>query len=91
MRDFHGVRDFRSIQKRFDDRQDNFNRRFNSMWSMVKTIIIIGFLMIIAWWGFMGFVAYKATDVATKTDFSDGIKPVLEKIWCGEPGCLDKK
>jgi ABC-type uncharacterized transport system permease subunit len=33
------------------------------------------------------YVAYKAANV----DWSGGVKPVIERVWCGEVGCMDKK
>ena len=48
------------------------------------------FILIICVWGFNMFVMYKAVSSVQSQDYSKGIKPVIEKIWCGESGCLDK-
>jgi hypothetical protein len=33
-------------------------------------------------------LAYKAVTVAGEQDWSGGIKPVIERLWCGKPGCF---
>jgi len=32
----------------------------------------------------------KVAGIAAKSDFSNGIKPVLAQAWCGSTTCLDK-
>jgi hypothetical protein len=50
----------------------------------INWIISSGFIITILWWLCWGFVAYKVYNV----DWSGGIRPVIEKAWCGQPGCI---
>jgi hypothetical protein len=51
----------------------------------LSTFIVIVFIVILGWWCFVGYLAVK---VSNDVDFSHGIKPAIEKIWCGSPGCM---
>jgi plastocyanin domain-containing protein len=54
-------------------------RTFNIMFKAVVTIIVIGWIAIIAFWIFLGTVAVKAVDQVDQR----GLKNVIEEIWCG--------
>ena len=62
-------------------------------WLFKVVPIFIGFVfvMIIGYFIFIGFIAYKAIDTVGDQDYSNGLKPVIEKVWCGKPGCSDEK
>lgn len=59
--------------------------------TFVKFFIGFVFILIIVVWFIMGSVLYQVYNAAKGTDWSHGVKPVLERVWCGEKGCLDKE
>ena len=63
-----------------------------SHWLFRVVPIVIGFVfvLLLCYYAAVGFVAYKAVKVAGEQDWSGGVKPVIERVWCGEPGCLGK-
>lgn len=60
------------------------NKSFNIMFKIITYMIGFVLLLITVYWVFIGFIAYKAV---SSYDFSHGIKPVIEKIWCDKPNC----
>jgi hypothetical protein len=56
----------------------------------VSFFISFVFILIVCWFIGLGLIAYKAAGIAGEQDWSGGIKPMLEKIWCGEKDCLNK-
>jgi hypothetical protein len=46
------------------------------------------FVLVLSVWVGVGVLTYKAATVAVEQDWSGGIKPVIERLWCGKPGCL---
>ena len=66
-----------------------FDRSSNRMSRVVLVFIGVGFALIVAYIIAMGVLAYKAVSVVGQQDWSGGVKPVIEQIWCGKPGCLD--
>jgi hypothetical protein len=68
----------------------DFDKRFRRQQTFVTWFIRVVFLLIFAWFVAFGVLAYKAISTASETDWSGGLKPVLERVWCGKPGCLDK-
>lgn len=66
----------------------DFDKRFNRMRRFVSFFIGFVFLLIVCYFIAMGVIAYKAVDAVQSEDWSGGIKPVIEKLWCGKPGCL---
>jgi heme/copper-type cytochrome/quinol oxidase subunit 2 len=58
------------------------NKQFDRFFKIVATFIVIVFVMVFS---FNVFVLYTVS----KQDWSNGIKPVIESIWCGNPGCLE--
>lgn len=65
----------------FDKSFRRSRRIFWIFFSVVSAMILCYFLAI-------GFVAVKAVSAANSADWSGGLKPVIEKLWCGKPGCL---
>jgi hypothetical protein len=63
-------------------------RRFNIIFNSAVGFILITFVLLICSWILLLFVGGQ---IVKDVDFSKGIKPVVEKVWCGESGCLDKK
>jgi hypothetical protein len=57
------------------------------MHRFVSILIGATFVAILCFW-FV--VAYLSASFAEGQDWSGGIRPVIEKIWCGKPGCLGK-
>jgi hypothetical protein len=45
-------------------------------------------VLILCIWVGGAVLAYKAVTVAGEQDWSGGIKPVIERLWCGKPGCF---
>jgi hypothetical protein len=64
----------------FDHRFDQSQRRFNTMFRVITTIIVLGFTAILAFWIFAGFLAYKAADGIGEK----GVRGVVEQLWCGK-------
>jgi len=61
----------------------------NFLSKFVIGFIVFCFIMVLAWWGFIGFLGYKTVSVVGSDEFH-GVKPIIEKAWCGKEGCLDK-
>jgi hypothetical protein len=66
----------------------NFDKRFNRMNTFVTWFIGGVFVLIVCGFIGAGVLAYKAVTVAGAQDWSGGLKPVIEQLWCGKPGCL---
>lgn len=66
----------------------DFDKRFNRMQRFVSFFIGFVFLLIVCYFIVIGVIAYKAAGAVQDEDWSGGIKPVIEKLWCGKPGCL---
>lgn len=60
-----------------------------NLFKIVPIFIGIVFVFILVYWCVFGYISYKALQVAQNQDYSGGVKPVIEKVWCGQPGCLD--
>jgi hypothetical protein len=61
-----------------------------NLFKIVSTFIAFVFVLMLLYWVAIGVIAYKAVGAIGEQDFSGGIRPVIEKLWCGKPGCLDK-
>lgn len=61
---------------------------YETMSKVIWIFIGIVFVLLLAYWITMGVLGYLALDTLLGEDFSSGLKPVLEKLWCGSPGCL---
>ena len=66
--------------------RSKFDKDFSSMERMIKimfgvavTVIVIGWIAMIAFWIFAGTTAIKAADQVEQR----GLKAVVEEIWCG--------
>jgi hypothetical protein len=66
----------------------DFDKRCNRMQRFVTWFIGGVFALILCIWIGGAVLAYKAATVAGEQDWSGGIKPVIERLWCGKPGCL---
>lgn len=60
------------------------------LFKFVSVFIAAVFVIIILFWIGAALVTYTVAGKAADQDWSGGIKPVIERLWCGEPGCLDK-
>jgi hypothetical protein len=63
----------------------DFDKSFKLMGTVFKVMFGIVSTLILAYFVFIGVVATKVIS----QDWSGGIKPVIEKLWCCEKGCLD--
>lgn len=68
----------------------DFDKSFRRQQRFVHWFIGIVFVLIISFWIAMGVLVYNAATIAGDQDWSGGIKPVIESMWCGKPGCLNK-
>lgn len=66
-----------------------FNKQ-NSSLSLVPTwfrwffiAVLVGIMVQFA---LIGYAFFKIATV----DFSNGVKPVIETVWCGKPGCMEE-
>lgn len=66
----------------------DFDKSFKRMRRLVFGLIAFVFTLIVLYWAVLGYVVVKTATVASEQDYSGGVKPVIEKLWCGEPGCL---
>jgi hypothetical protein len=69
----------------FRSQFDKDKARFDMMFKVAMTFIMITFVVILLYWIIVGYLAVK---VSSNVDFSQGIKPVIETLWCGKPGCM---
>ena len=60
------------------------NDKFDLFFRIAIGFIITVFIAMICW---VSFVIYAAATVYDETK-NTGIKPIIEKIWCGSPGCM---
>lgn len=54
-----------------------------TMHKLVMSMIIFTFICIVAYYVVLGVIAVKLSSSIEK----DGLKNVIEKVWCGEQGC----
>lgn len=66
----------------------DFDKSFNRMRRFVTFFIGFVFVLIVCFWIGAAVLAYKAVDSVGAQDWSGGIKPVIDRLWCGKPGCL---
>jgi hypothetical protein len=66
----------------------DFDKRFNRMQRFVTWFIGGVLVLILCIWVGGAVLAYTAVTVAGEQDWSGGIKPVIERLWCGKPGCF---
>ena len=66
----------------------DFDKRFNRMNRIVSWFIGCVFALIVCFVIGFAVLTYKTVDTVGKQDWSGGIKPVIERLWCGTPGCL---
>lgn len=69
---------------------DDFDKSFNRMRRFVTFFIGLVFTLVVLFWIGAAVLAYKAVDAAGAQDWNGGVKPVIEKLWCGKPGCLSQ-
>lgn len=68
---------------------NDFQKRFNRTRSVVSIFIGLVFALIVCFWVGVAILGYMAVDSVGAQDWSGGIKPVIERLWCGNPGCLN--
>lgn len=70
----------------FDRHFRQSQRSFNIMFRIIATIVFLAFIVIIGFWIFAGTMAVKAAGEIEQ----QGVKSVVEQIWCGKdkPDCL---
>jgi hypothetical protein len=66
----------------------DFDKSFRRMQFAVGCIFAVVIVVMVCYFAFLGFAAYKAVTLAEAQDWSGGLKPVIERLWCGSPGCL---
>lgn len=71
---------YNDFNKRFD-RFHRFHRWF------FRAILAFQLAVAIA----MIWLIVIAVQAGIRTDWSNGVKPVIEQVWCGKPGCLSAK
>jgi hypothetical protein len=54
----------------------------------VKAVFILSALFLIIEVAAVGFGAYKAAQMAKDADWSDGLRGVMETVWCGRKNCM---
>lgn len=59
------------------------DRRFNIMFRTVVGMIAVSVFICF-------FIISVLIHKASQTDFSNGLKPVIEQLWCGEINCMEK-
>lgn len=61
------------------------------LFRIVPWFIGIVFVIILLYWVAMAALGVFVVNKASQVDTSGGIKPIIEKVWCGHEGCLDEK
>lgn len=64
----------------FNTRFNQSQKQFNWMFRIASTIIALGFVAMLAYWSFLGFIAVKSFDAISEI----GVKGVAEQIYCGK-------
>lgn len=64
----------------FDRRFKRSQRRFDIMFNIVATFIGLGFVATVIFWIFAGVLAVNTVDQVG----DQGIRGVIEKLWCGK-------
>lgn len=66
----------------------DFDKRFNRTRKFI--LVFYGCVLAMVLTVFVGFaaLAYAAVTTAVSMDWSGGVKPVIEKVWCGATGCF---
>lgn len=72
--------------------EGDMRKDFGKSWLdwFVPTFIVVVFVLILCILGFYGWLAYKGISAIGEMDASGGVKPIIERMWCGSPGCLSK-
>ena len=78
----------RSWLESHQSRMDKQRSRFDILFKFVVAGIVFSFLLLLVWYGIL---AFMSVSFFKSVDMSKGIKPVIEKAWCGQEGCMDKK
>lgn len=65
---------------KFDRDFENMEKTFKVFFGVVATFIAICFIAVISFWIFVGVSI-------SKLDTSEGIKPILNQVWCGKKEC----
>ena len=48
---------------------------------------VLSVIVLVIWLSVLGGIGYGVFKLAT-ADWSQGVKPAVETVWCGKPGCL---
>lgn len=67
----------------YRNRMNQNKSRFKVIFGIASALIVLTFIGIIAFWAFVGTVAFKAADEINQ----NGVKGVIEDVWCGKKGC----
>jgi hypothetical protein len=65
--------------------ETEFSKQLKSTRSLTVWFIGIVLTLIICLWIGVSLFVYV---VAKQSNWSGGIKPAIEQLWCGKPGCL---
>ncbi len=68
----------------FDEHHKSMARMQRVFW-VIFSVVALG---ISAYWAAILWAATSVIGMAADQDFSGGVKPVIEQLWCGEAGCL---
>lgn len=49
--------------------------------------IVVVFAVVAVFWLLILVATYKMGSMIGEQDWKGGIKPVIERLWCGTPGC----
>lgn len=61
----------------------------NSVERIAKVILSVTIVLIIVIFSTIFIISYQVMYHANQQDWSNGIKPVIEKLWCGKPDCMN--
>ncbi len=68
----------------------DIDKDFQRQARFVRWFICGVFVLMICFFAFYAVLAYKAAALIGAQDWQGGIKPLIEQLWCGAPGCLGK-
>ena len=68
---------------------NDFQKQFKRQRSLFSYFFAFACFLIVCYFVVMGVFAYKALTLVGDADWTGGVKPVIERIWCGSVGCMD--
>jgi hypothetical protein len=69
---------------------DLFEKAFPFVFCGTFALIVLMMIVQVVLVPIQAVLILKVADIVAKSDFSNGVKPVIAQAWCGSTTCLDK-